>query len=109
MLRSCVGLAITQSPKPAGGYTVRVLIVDDEPLARRGVVLRLRKFKDVEIIGECGDGQSLCSRQGLSSAHPGPPLSQKEEIETGPRTLWKAGKRNKPVKLPARNIEHGLN
>jgi CheY-like chemotaxis protein len=37
---------------------VRVLIVDDEPLARRGVVLRLRKFKDVEIVGECGDGQS---------------------------------------------------
>ena len=32
------------------------LIVDDEPLARRGVVLRLRKFKDVEIVGQCGDG-----------------------------------------------------
>jgi two-component system LytT family response regulator len=37
---------------------VRVLIVDDEPLARRGVVLRLRKFRDFEIVGECGDGQS---------------------------------------------------
>jgi two-component system LytT family response regulator len=37
---------------------VRVLIVDDEPLARRGVVHRLRRFKDVEIIGECGDGVS---------------------------------------------------
>jgi two-component system, LytTR family, response regulator len=35
---------------------VRALIVDDEPLARRGVVLRLRRFKDVEIVGECGDG-----------------------------------------------------
>lgn len=35
---------------------MRALIVDDEPLARRGVVLRLRKFKDVEIVGECGDG-----------------------------------------------------
>ena len=37
---------------------MRALIVDDEPLARRGVVLRLRKFRDVEIVGECADGQS---------------------------------------------------
>jgi two-component system, LytTR family, response regulator len=41
---------------------VRVLIVDDEPLARRGVVLRLRKFKDVEIVGECGDGRSAVEK-----------------------------------------------
>lgn len=37
---------------------MRVLIVDDEPLARSGVVHRLRQFKDVEIVGECGDGVS---------------------------------------------------
>jgi two-component system, LytTR family, response regulator len=37
---------------------VRVLIVDDEPLARRGVCARLRKFSDVEIVGECADGAS---------------------------------------------------
>jgi two-component system LytT family response regulator len=41
---------------------VRVLIVDDEPLARRGVVHRLRRFKDVEIVGECGDGVSAVER-----------------------------------------------
>jgi two-component system, LytTR family, response regulator len=41
---------------------VRVLIVDDEPLARRGVVHRLRRFKDVEIVGECGDGISAVQR-----------------------------------------------
>jgi two-component system, LytTR family, response regulator len=41
---------------------VRALIVDDESLARRGVVLRLRKFKDVEIIGECGDGPSAVEK-----------------------------------------------
>ena len=41
---------------------MRALIVDDEPLARRGVVLRLRKFKDVEIIGECGDGSSAVEK-----------------------------------------------
>ncbi|MGC2402857.1 MAG: LytTR family DNA-binding domain-containing protein [Acidobacteriaceae bacterium] len=41
---------------------MRVLIVDDEPLARRGVVHRLRRFKDVEIVGECGDGISAAER-----------------------------------------------
>ncbi len=41
---------------------MRALIVDDEPLARRGVMLRLRKFKDVEIVGECGDGESAVQR-----------------------------------------------
>jgi two-component system, LytTR family, response regulator len=41
---------------------VRVLIVDDEPLARRGVLLRLREFADIEIVGECGDGQSAVER-----------------------------------------------
>lgn len=35
---------------------MRVLIVDDEPLARRGIVLRLAGFADVEIVGECGNG-----------------------------------------------------
>jgi two-component system, LytTR family, response regulator len=28
-----------------------------KPLARRGVLVRLRKFKDVEIVGECADGR----------------------------------------------------
>ncbi len=41
---------------------MRALIVDDEPLARRGVVLRLRKFRDVEVVGECGDGQSAVAQ-----------------------------------------------
>jgi two-component system, LytTR family, response regulator len=41
---------------------VRALIVDDERLARRGVVLRLRKFKDIEIVGECADGLSAVKK-----------------------------------------------
>jgi DNA-binding LytR/AlgR family response regulator len=41
---------------------VRTVIVDDEPLARRGVRLRLQKFKDVEIVGECGDGASAVGK-----------------------------------------------
>jgi len=41
---------------------VRVLIVDDEPLARRGIALRLREFRDIEIVGECQDGLSAVER-----------------------------------------------
>jgi two-component system, LytTR family, response regulator len=41
---------------------VRVLIVDDEPLARRGVIVRLKRFRDIEIVGECGDGASAVTK-----------------------------------------------
>ncbi len=41
---------------------MRALIVDDEPLARRGVALRLKRFQDVEILGECGDGASAVEK-----------------------------------------------
>jgi two-component system LytT family response regulator len=36
---------------------MRVLIVDDEPLARRGLVLRLDKIDGIEVIGQCGNGR----------------------------------------------------
>src|SRR5262245_60131821 len=34
----------------------RVLIVDDEPIARRGVRLQLKGEPEIEIIGECSNG-----------------------------------------------------
>jgi two-component system LytT family response regulator len=37
---------------------IRVLIVDDEPLAREGVALALAPERDVEIVGSCEDGPS---------------------------------------------------
>ena len=37
---------------------IRALIVDDEPLARRALIRLLRSHKDIEVIGECGDGES---------------------------------------------------
>ncbi|MBS0200221.1 MAG: response regulator transcription factor [Proteobacteria bacterium] len=37
---------------------MRVLVIDDEPLARSGVVVQLSTFDDVEVLGECGDGLS---------------------------------------------------
>lgn len=36
---------------------IRTLIVDDEPLARRGIALRLARHVDVEIIGEAANGR----------------------------------------------------
>ena len=37
--------------------TLRVVIVDDEELARRGIRTRLQRSKDVEIVAECSNGR----------------------------------------------------
>lgn len=36
---------------------IRVLIVDDEPLAREGIQMRLKSEPDIEVIGECRNGR----------------------------------------------------
>jgi two-component system LytT family response regulator len=36
---------------------LRILIVDDEPLAREGIRLHLEQERDFEVVGECGDGE----------------------------------------------------
>lgn len=36
---------------------IRTLIVDDEPLARRGLELRLRDYPDIELVGEAENGR----------------------------------------------------
>lgn len=36
---------------------LRVVLVDDESLARRGLKLRLAQFDSVEVVAECGNGQ----------------------------------------------------
>jgi two-component system, LytTR family, response regulator len=41
---------------------MRAVIVDDEPLAREGVFLRLRKFQDIDVIAECEDGSSAIEK-----------------------------------------------
>ena len=46
------------TPHAKKGQQVRVVIVDDEPLARSGVRARLSRFPDMEIVGECGDGRA---------------------------------------------------
>ena len=41
---------------------MRTLVVDDEPFARSGVILRLKRFPGVEVIGECSDGFSAAGK-----------------------------------------------
>jgi two-component system LytT family response regulator len=36
---------------------IRALIVDDEPLARRGLQLRLSRYQDIEVVGEAANGR----------------------------------------------------
>lgn len=37
--------------------TIRTIIVDDEPLARRGLDLRLAAAEDIEVVAQCGNGR----------------------------------------------------
>jgi two-component system LytT family response regulator len=41
---------------------VRAVIVDDEPLAREGVLLRLERFSDVKVVAQCEDGSSAIEK-----------------------------------------------
>jgi two-component system LytT family response regulator len=36
---------------------IRALIVDDEPLARRGLQLRLSRYEDIKVVGEAANGR----------------------------------------------------
>jgi two-component system, LytTR family, response regulator len=40
---------------------IHALIVDDEPLARRGIRVRLERAGDVEVMGECASGSEAVS------------------------------------------------
>lgn len=44
-------------PASAPATPLRTVIVDDEPLARRGLRLRLAGESDIEIVAECGNGE----------------------------------------------------
>jgi len=48
--------------------TIRTLIVDDEPLARRGISRRLVAHRDFSVIGEADDGEAALAR--MEADHP---------------------------------------
>ncbi|PZQ20001.1 MAG: DNA-binding response regulator, partial [Stenotrophomonas acidaminiphila] len=47
---------------------LRAIVVDDEPLARRGLEIRLAAHPDVEIVGQYGDGEAAIA--GLREHRP---------------------------------------
>lgn len=40
---------------------IRTIVVDDEPLARRGLLVRLAQFEQIELIQECSSGREALS------------------------------------------------
>lgn len=44
--------------------SLRVLIVDDEPVARRGILRLLQHEPDIEVVGECADGAQAVAAIG---------------------------------------------
>lgn len=50
-----------------GPMTIRTLVVDDEPVARRGILRLLRQEPDVEVVGECGDGAAAIAAINVRS------------------------------------------
>jgi len=49
-------LETTETPVPLSDEPIRVLIVDDHALFRRGLVMVLEQEKDIDLVGEAGDG-----------------------------------------------------
>ncbi len=49
-------LETTETPAPISDEPIRVLIVDDHALFRRGLVMVLEQEKDIDLVGEAGDG-----------------------------------------------------
>jgi PleD family two-component response regulator len=45
-----------ERPEPAAAEPIRVLVVDDHALFRRGLEIVLATEEDIEVIGEAGDG-----------------------------------------------------
>ena len=54
-LRSGVPLT-RMSTEPSATPRIRLLIVDDQPVVRRGLMLMLSMEPDLEVVGEAGDG-----------------------------------------------------
>lgn len=48
--------------RPQMKQTLKVIVVDDEPLARRGMLVRLADFPQLEVIAECSNGEEAISQ-----------------------------------------------
>src|SRR5687767_12171389 len=50
-------------------HPIRVLVVDDHAVVRRGVVAYLEALEDVQVAGEAGDGQEALDQLARAAAH----------------------------------------
>jgi len=55
------------TPLPAGAEPIRVLVVDDHALFRRGLQMVLEQESDIEVVGEAGDGAEAVDRAAESA------------------------------------------
>ena len=80
---------------------IRALIVDDEPLARRGIRQLLAPYPDVTVVGECRDGKEAA--QALAMASDYRPAQPRQAIRVGGESVlaalklgvhlaWRAGR-----------------
>ena len=49
-------MAVPQQRAKAGGEPIRVAVVDDQELFRRGLTMLLTVEDDIEVVGEASDG-----------------------------------------------------
>jgi two-component system NarL family response regulator len=54
--------ATATPPSPGSGEPIRVLVVDDHALFRRGLQMVLEQETDIEVVGEAGDGAEAVER-----------------------------------------------
>jgi two-component system, LytTR family, response regulator len=47
---------------------IRTLLIDDEPIARKGIRILLKSAPDIQVVGECGDG--IEAVEMISGLHP---------------------------------------
>ena len=47
---------------------IRTMVIDDEPVARERIVGLLQQEKDIELVGECADGEQAIS--AIQAQHP---------------------------------------
>ena len=54
--------AVQAPARPAATKRIRVLLADDHPVVRKGILAGLEKCTHLEIIGEAGDGQEALDK-----------------------------------------------
>lgn len=66
---------------PKSKAALRVIIVDDEPIAREGIRTQLLDQTEVEIVSECANG--LEAVDAIRELNPGPRVSRRADAGDG--------------------------